>query len=330
MSSSQTAQAFVDFDRTLNLDREQHEQAVRIHGQITDRLSGAGLIVGARLQGSFARRTMAKELRDIDKIVFLPLSRQGELEGADGPERAMDEIQAELREAYPGATWPKRTTHSLPFQLPGVNFSFDVVPGFRLSSGKVLIAARGGKARTPWVTSNSLDIVDAVAARNHECNNEFIHVVRMIKAFAAHSTSVTLPGLHIESLVFHALTSKMGFAAACSLVFSKGAEFLRSSYKDPAGGTLHGRVELVDRRAAERAFKRAAVISDEAIRLDSDGYPDAALQNWSMVFGPDFPATSPDPAKIIAAAGSTPARTAAGLPHAAGSVPAKPVRAWRS
>lgn len=328
--SSQINQAFASFDAELRLADAERAQAMDIHNQITDHLQAEGFITGSRLQGSFARKTMAKELRDIDKLVFLPLSRRDELADKGGPDRAMDEIRASLSGLYPVALWPQRTTHSLPLQPPETSFSFDVVPAFRLDSGEVLIAARGWKADEPWVSSNSLDIVDAVAKRNQDCGGDFIHVVRMIKAFAANSPSVTLPGLHIESLVFNVVKSKMNFAEACQLVFSKGGTFLGSSYKDPAGGVLHDRVELVDRRSAALAFERAQVAANEAIRLDAAGNPDAAIQNWSMVFGPDFPAPAPSVGAVIAAAGSTPARTAAGLPTSSGAVPAKPVRAWRS
>lgn len=328
--SSQINQAFATFDTSLKLDDAERAQAVEIHNQITEHLLTAGIITDARLQGSFARKTMAKELRDIDKIVFLPLSRQDEFADPDGPERAMDEIQTSLRTLYPDAGWPERTTHSLPLQPPETTFSFDVVPAFRLDSGEVLIAARGWKAEEPWVASNSLDIVDEVAKRNQECGGVFIHVVRMVKAFAAHSPSVALPGLHIESLVFDALTTRVSFDEACRLVFSRGSAFLNSNYEDPAGGVLYDRVELVDRRNAALAFERAALAADEAIRLDAAGDVDAALQNWSMILGSDFPAAVPNAAAVIAAAGAKPARTAAGIPHTAGTVPAKPVRAWRS
>jgi tRNA nucleotidyltransferase (CCA-adding enzyme) len=61
--------AFNEFDEALNLDPNERKAAQDRHRQISDVLSEAGLAVTTFLQGSFARKTMLKPLKDVDMVV---------------------------------------------------------------------------------------------------------------------------------------------------------------------------------------------------------------------------------------------------------------------
>src|ERR1017187_2172701 len=66
-----TPDAFGQYDSDLNLDPAEHLRALKFHNELTAALKFDGLISTAFLQGSFARKTMLKPLRDIDKVVIL-------------------------------------------------------------------------------------------------------------------------------------------------------------------------------------------------------------------------------------------------------------------
>jgi hypothetical protein len=276
---------------------------------------------------------MAKQMRDIDKLVWLPPAWWGgACSDPAAPDRIMDELQASLEVLFPTATWPARTTHSLPIDLGPDSFSFDVVPAFRLDNGQVMIAARGPKATSPWVPSNSLDIMEAVVGRNGDTNGLFIHQVRMVKQFVACQLDGAVPGLHVESVAYQAITSPMSHDRACHTVFTAAPGILSSAYTDPAGGPLAHRLDPVVRGRAITAFSLAADVSREALDLEAGGDTAAASSNWAALFGSDFPVITSDPGKLLAAAGSATGLTLAGSPtrSTAARTPIRPTRAWRS
>jgi hypothetical protein len=69
MAPRTTTGAFDEFDAALNLDPREREKAERRHHEITDVLIAAGIAASTFLQGSFARKTMPKPLKDVDMVI---------------------------------------------------------------------------------------------------------------------------------------------------------------------------------------------------------------------------------------------------------------------
>ena len=65
------SQAFAQLRNNIKLDPVEYQRAIAIHNAVTAYLTAIGLITGAFLQGSLARKTMIAPLRDVDKVVLL-------------------------------------------------------------------------------------------------------------------------------------------------------------------------------------------------------------------------------------------------------------------
>src|SRR5437870_13221021 len=124
MPKRTTTEAFDLFDESLKLDPKERAAAEKCHNEVSELLRSVGLIVCAFLQGSFARKTMIRPLRDIDKIVVLaPRLR------ALTPDQVMDAIQRVLAARYPDVTF-RRTRHALQVDFGPTTFYFDIVPAW--------------------------------------------------------------------------------------------------------------------------------------------------------------------------------------------------------
>lgn len=66
------AAAFDQFDTTISLNPAERGRAMLRHQQVTAALVDAGLALSTYLQGSFARKTMRRPLKDVDIVVLLP------------------------------------------------------------------------------------------------------------------------------------------------------------------------------------------------------------------------------------------------------------------
>lgn len=323
-------QAFEEFDRDLQLDPDERRRAEDLHNEITALLRKAGIIESAFLQGSFARKTMLGPLRDIDKVLVLSVALAHLHDDPKGPEIAMDHIEAELRKAYPDATF-RRTRHSLEIDFGALTFCFDAVPAFETTTedDDVEIANRD---RGTWDRSNTRTLIRVVAERNQACDGLFVRQVRMAKQFVKHTLDGALPGLHTESVVYSTITEKLEHAEACARIFAAGAKLLQGDYYEPTGTDMISR--RLDREVRERArcaFVDAAERAREARRLAEAGDHVNAIRIWHQLFGnpfPEPPAQSVDSAFAASVGGSITSSGSVSRTRA-GRQSAPPTRPWR-
>lgn len=99
------ARAFDRLDDGLKLDSAEVQAAKQCHHAIRDLLAAAGLIVGAFLQGSLARKTMVAPLRDVDMVVLIAPAHSHLRYAQGGSIEVMRLIHAALAAAYPEATF---------------------------------------------------------------------------------------------------------------------------------------------------------------------------------------------------------------------------------
>ncbi len=322
------SEAFDKYHDGLKLNPMERLRAERCHAEITQLLISAGLVLSAFLQGSFARKTMISPLRDIDKVVVLDPSLAGLT-----PDQVMNRLQSVLETHYPGAKFD-RTRHSLKLEFGDDTFCFDVVPAWETDTDDddVLIANRdtGG-----WDRSNTRELMRVVAERNERCNGRFIHVVRMIKHLVAHKMDEVIPGLHVESIAYLAVTAPMGYPDACLAVLEMGALVLASEYTDPTGrDRISDRLTAAERRRAQQFFSTAAATAREAHDLALEGDDSAANAVWYDIFGDPYPKPKSSnmsvAAALAASAGGSITSRGDVSPTRAGRQPAPPSRSWRS
>ena len=324
------AAGFEEFDEALKLDPGDRARAERIHKEITDYLISIGLIIGAFLQGSFRRKTMIAPLRDIDKVVILHESLRGL-----SPIKVMDHLEKALQTKFPGATF-SRTKHSLKIDLGPDSFDFDVVPAWETTTDDddVLIANTKPKpGEDSWVRSNTRELIRVVSKRNQETSSRFVHQIRMGKQVIKVHLDGIIPGLHVESWAYTAVTSTMPHDEAIAEILATAAELIGGKYHEPTG------VEAISDRLSPASVKEARpVLEDlarraaEARRLTQAGDTTEALRVWHTVCGDLFPAssaqTSGDALRTAFTGGSI---TTAGTVSAttAAVQRSRPTRSWR-
>jgi hypothetical protein len=320
-----TVEAFDLFDENLKLNPVERARAEKTHREITALLMLKGLIVSAFLQGSFARKTMIAPLRDVDKIVVL----HPDLDGLS-PEEVMDQIEAVLREVYTNATFD-RSRHALQVDFGKESFYFDTVPAWEspTDDDDVMIANRetGG-----WDRSNTRTLIRVVAERNKATEGVWIRQVRMAKQVIKHLLDGIIPGLHVESWAYIAVTGRMAHDVALATILERGSTLLGRTYTEPTG------VEVISDRlkpdviaAARPVLEHAAARAREARRLTEIGEHNEAIRIWHDLCGDCFPPVRTQgagEALATAFAGGSVTSSGAVAASALGQQVNRPTRAW--
>ena len=337
MAPRTTAEAFDEFDAALNLDRGERDQARRRHQEITEVLTMAGIAKSTFLQGSFARKTMPKPLKDIDMVIVLAEVYRALWfgPGRGGPAAAMATIRAAVARRWPEARFDVdgRSAHALQVVFPDCTFTFDLVPAFDDEDGgeDVFIADRD---LDRWERSNTRTLRRLVTERNLATTGAFVHQVRMGKAFKANQPGLAkLCGLVIESLWYAAISKKKQHPGAMVTAFEHAATAVLGPVLDPTGvDDLAADWTPGERHAYSQVFATAAKRGREALALTADGEHQAAIEIWFMLFGEPFPAPSTQTAaQALAAlgAGSITSTGRAVTSHR-GAQPNRPTRSWRT
>ncbi|MGH9228303.1 MAG: hypothetical protein ACRD07_06135 [Acidimicrobiales bacterium] len=291
---------FDALDDNLKLDPAVRHKAETVHNELGDLLVKAGVAKRTRLQGSFARHTLrGPELHDIDKVVELVDSLRDILTSAGGPQKAMTIIRDALAPHLPGAGFDLKK-HALAITLPGDGFNFDAVPAFNPEDGTgwIVIADTDDDA---WEPSNTYILIDTIAARNQACAGRFVRQVRMVKQAVHHAgLSEVLPGLHVETFAYQAITTTTGHADAVTATLVMGAQLLGGTYTDPTGvDRISDRLDPADVVTARTGMQRLAGLATEAQRLGAAGDQTAAAHIWADIFGEPFPRPGADEKRFL-------------------------------
>jgi hypothetical protein len=204
-------------------------------------------------------------------------------------------IQERIEKAIPDATFEIKK-HALGVVLPGDGFDFDAVPAFNHEDGSGWIVIADTED-DDWEPSNTYVLIDTIAARNKLCEGRFVRQVRMAKQ-AIKEAHVDLPGLHVETFAYAAITSTLDHPTAVARTLRRGAEMLCGSYTEPTGvDRIDTRLEPAQKASAQQALAALADQADEALRLADAGDDDGASRIWAAIFGEPFPA--PDAMKSV-------------------------------
>jgi hypothetical protein len=330
-----TPAAFNQFDEELNLDPAERKAAERRHHQVTECLIAAGLAVATFLQGSFARKTMLKPLKDVDMVILLTPRLAAELRRAGGPARAMALIRQAISEKFPDAQFDvdAAPAHALQVVFGDCKFTFDLVPAYEDPAGSedVFIADRDNDT---WERSNTRTLKRVISERNQATGGVFVHQVRMTKSFKTdHPVLDDTSGLLWEALAHDAITQAVPHSQAVAATLAHAAKALTGAVYDPTDADdLTADWTIKERAAYVAAVQAAAHRTDEALRLEADGDHDGAIELWHSILGEPFPSVPPQSAASawegLTAGSITGTGRAVRSPRA--NQPARPGRSWRS
>lgn len=331
-TASTVTGAFNTYDATLNLDKSERARAQQRHQDITARLAASGLVTLTFLQGSFARKTMRKPLKDVDMVVVMAESLRADLERLGGPARAMALLRQAVAAAYPSAQFDVdgSAAHALQVTFPDLPFTFDLVPALAGNDEIVHIADR---ELDRWERSNARTLNRVVSDRNVATNGKFVHQVRMGKALKDRYDDLDLCGLAFEALAHDSIFVQQPHDVAVADLLRHASTAVFGKILEPTG--VEDLTTEWDDQQRQRYAQRFASLSrqaDEAVRLRVDGAEVAAVDVWQSVFGDDFPAAPPQNANdalgALAGGGITSTGRAVTTPRA--HQPNRPARAWRA
>ena len=330
-----TPAAFNEFDEELNLDRAQRRAAQQRHRQLTECLVAAGIAVATFLQGSFARKTMLKPLKDVDQVVVLQEWLAAQLRGSGGAAQAIELVRKVVSDAFPDAQFDVTDTpaHALQVVFADLDFTFDLVPAYADPAGgeDVFIADRENDT---WERSNTRTLNRVISGRNQATDGRFVHQVRMVKSYKKdHPVLGDTCGLLWESLAFGAIATRMPHSAAVAATLQHAAVALTGAVYDPTGADdLTAEWSSSERTTYVGAVAAAADRAAEALRLEADEDHEGAIDVWHDILGDPFPSVPPESASAawdnLAAGGITGTGRTVRSPRA--NQPARPGRSWRS
>ncbi|MCY4104337.1 MAG: nucleotidyltransferase [bacterium] len=283
-------QRFDVLDDNIKLSNAVRKEAQDVHNRLGDLVVDAGVAKRTRLQGSFARHTMlGPKLRDIDKVVELDDELWDALNCAGGPQKAISLIHDALAPHLPGTRFEVKK-HALAITLPGKEFNFDAVPAFNPEDGSNWIYIADTEDDR-WEPSNSYILIDTITVRNQQCDGKFVRQVRMVKQ-AVHNAGLSdvLPGLHVETFTYYAVSAAVDHADAVAATLAIGAQLLGGTYSDPTGtDQISARLSAAAVARAKSGMQHLAGRAAEAQRLAADGKETAAAHIWVEIFGDPFP-----------------------------------------
>lgn len=324
--------SFAKLDENLNLNPFVHLKAQNIHNTIRDDLTKAGLIAGSFLQGSFARKTMLKPLKDVDIVCLLPAYMRELLRGPDGPGKAMESFKAPIAARWPGVEFDvgdEPAGKALRVTLPDVDFTIDLVPAFDQKGDYVLI---GDRFEGTWELSNTRIQLKKVSARNQATGGRFVHQVREAKELTKHHEELEfVSGIVVESLAYAVIGHQVPDKAAIALFLDHAKEAVKGPVLEPAGeDDITAKWTSEERQTAALVYAQASDKAEEALGLESQGDMDAAIDVWHSLFGdglPSAPHRSVQSTLTAFAAGSL---SSTGRPSAtrAGRQVSPPGRSW--
>ncbi|MEP6527081.1 MAG: nucleotidyltransferase [Nocardioidaceae bacterium] len=310
--------AFASFDEELNLDPRERDKAQRRHNDISDLLRAAGVIEASFLQGSFARKTMLKPLKDVDIVMLLDKGKYGHLRSdMDGPREAMELFKGPVKRQWPAVKFDageKPAGKALRLAFPDCEFTVDLVAALPTDTESVLI---GNRDERRWEPSNTRKQIRLVRDRNTVTGGRFVHQVRMVKAFRKHHELRLefIKGIVIESLAFDAIHLQLADKKAVSAVLWHAAEAVTGPVLDPAGDDdVTAKWTSQQREVAVATFADQAQRAEEALRLEAHGDTEGAIDAWQAVLGKDFPDAQRRTAKESAGAWAIGSMSRAGRP----------------
>jgi Second Messenger Oligonucleotide or Dinucleotide Synthetase domain len=331
-----TKSAFSRFDENLNLDIKERLSAQNRHVKITDRLTALGLAASTFLQGSFARKTMLKPLKDVDMVIVMHTDLEADLRRPGGPAHAMSLIQEAVSELFPTAEFDvdDKPAHALQVTFTDLGFTFDLVPALADPDPDSEIVHIADRENDTWEWSNTRTLNRVISARNQATGGRFVHQVRMLKSYKKdHPVLDDTCGLLWEAFAHDAVTAQVEDARALADTLAYAAQAVLGPVYDPTGvDDLTVDWTGIERSSYAAVLSAAARRAAEARRLEQDGDHPAAIEIWHALIGGPFPQaeaqSAGDALRALAAGSITSAGRAVSSRRA--QQPARPARSWRT
>jgi hypothetical protein len=166
-----------------------------------------------------------------------------------------------------------------------------VVPGFNRQGGGYIIP---NSIAQSWISTDPKKHVEIVTAANKAHNNDFVPLIKMIKAWNANNNKY-FSSFHLEVLALEILqgVTISDYPSGVRYYFDKGKDLISKQNLDPAGyggdvGSYINSQAKVQEAVAkfQLAFERAV----KAENFERLGQTKEAVEMWVKIFSTYFPA----------------------------------------
>jgi hypothetical protein len=290
-TESAVAAAFDDLDEVLKLDPKERKKAQDRHKEVRDCLSEAGLTTGGFLQGSFARATMLKPLKDVDTVNAVAPAWREVAEAPGGVQKLFNEFQAAVQDEWPNAEFDMdhRAGKAIAVSFTDCPFTIDICAALPTGNDDVVLLG-DRDADEEWQRSLTRKLNRLVAERNQITGGVFVHQVRVLKTLKhLHRDLKDVDGIVFESVAYWSITCELPFADAIAQALRQGAQMLTGPMNDPANeGDLTASWPEQTRATVVQKFQHLADHAEAALAAADSNDGVGALANWREVVGSDF------------------------------------------
>lgn len=327
-------EAFERFEReTVRVADEEIAVAKAVHREIRDHIaSGVDDVTRTFLVGSYARRTQAGKLKDIDIAIEMSLQR-----GARPASEALVDLAA-VAQHHPRVASVQMGARAVTLDLhlePPCIFTLDLVPVLPRHGRGMLLARRFPEdGLDDWSVAYPEEQIAAAKERSDEVGPFYRQFVRLVKYWNGGYAKEKRPlgsSYYAESIAWHAIRQREPFAEALVRYLDDACTFLApgAPLADPGSGVsdvferLEPRRRLVMRKAVDSARREAHA----ALHL---GDSEEALVAWQRFFNEGLGAATGAVEKLRAAlTAGTATAVGAGVSATASGRPIARSRSWR-
>lgn len=287
------ASAFASLDEELKLDPAERAQAQQRHNEVRDCLNEAGLTTASFLQGSFARATMLKPLKDVDTVNMVAPAWREVAEATGGVQNMFNQFKAAVSAEWPTANFDveKQARKALAVTFTDCRFTVDLCAALPTGNDDVvLLGNRDPDADEQWQPSLTRKLNRLIAARNQTTGKVFVHQVRAMKTLKhLHADLKDVPGLVFEAAAYWSISAKLPFAEALAVALRAGAGLLPGRLPDPAQeNDLTAEWAPNYRATVVWAFEKLADRAEAAVGAAERDNLTEAMEHWRAVVGSDF------------------------------------------
>lgn len=273
--------AFKGLKETLEIGDTEQDLAKSRHHLIRDHIKTAWDLEDDFLTGSYSRHTKTKKLKDVD--IFVVIDReggQGSLLKAS-PDQALQQLHDVL-----ATRW---NDLSLDDNVVTVNYageevaSYEVAPVFTRSSGGYLMPNAG-----KWMATDPTVHADMVRAKNKECDQMFVPLVKMLKGINRNFDEPISPSFLLEVMALRLVLPPCGsYRDEIRFFLASATDQLTADWADPAGlgDDVNAGIGASERQRLADVARTWLAIAEDALLLEQEGKERASVERWRELFG---------------------------------------------
>jgi hypothetical protein len=280
--------AFDNLKHALEITDTEQKLASARRQTIYDLLTTHWDLTSAFLTGSYGRRTKTKRLKDVD--IFAVIDPNGDQKGLrqSTPSTVLDDLKKVLEVHYPGRVTVDVLACAISFGSEDI-MSFEVVPAFERSVGGYEIPDMSSGR---WIPTNPTKHADQATAKNKECGEKWIPLVKMLKGMNRQSGEPISPSFLIEVMALSLILAPFGpYQDEIAGFLASASDRATDDWGDPAklGPAINRAATQWERQQMGKQFRSWQMIAEAAIDLEDNARDRAAVDKWRELFGDRMP-----------------------------------------